>query len=425
MIRALSLFALCLSLPALAERSPLPEPLSLEAALAAVDEPHPSLGQVEAQRRLLEAEREALEAEYGPRLSLEGRLRWVGPNDLAPYQDSDDHQLALRYSQQLYDFGRGAARREALGVELQGSLRRLEGRRHQRRIEIMRRYFDVLLADMAFDVSNEAMAVSFIGVDRLRTRAELGQVAEVDLMEAELAYQRTRREWTQAQSRQRAARARLALALDRPGELSAELLPPELPQLERQRPDYEVLLQAARRDNPELQALRASVEAARRQLQAARLGNRPRLRGEVEALGYSHDEPGYDRWRAGLVLEVPIHDGTSGAAASRARAELYAAETELELARRDLEARLLELWLELEELQVAADETLAGVDYRDLYLERSRANYEMQVKADLGDAMVRITEAQLEQARRDFRAALAWEEIDALLGGPLEAGEER
>ncbi len=418
------LLALLITQGAVAERAPLPEPLTLEAALTAVQAPHPSLRQIEALRRLAEAERQSVEAETGPKLSLEGRLRWVEPNDLAPYQDNDDHQLALRYSQQLYDFGRSEARRAAAGAELGGSEHALEARRYTRRLEIMRNYFDVLLADMSFDVDNEAMAVAFISVDRLRNRAELGQVSEVDLYEAELAYQQSRRAWTLAQSRQRASRARLALALDRPGELSSELLPPELPQLERERPDYETLLQAARHGNPQLRALNASVEAARRRLDAARLDSRPRLRGEVEALGYSHDEPGYDRWRAGVVLEVPIYDGATGAAAARARAELYAAETELELARRELEARLLELWLELEELQVAADEALAGLDFRDLYLERSRANYEMQVQADLGDAMVRMTEAQLEQARRDFRTALVWEEIDALLGGPLDESEE-
>ena len=49
---------------------------------------------------------------------------------------------------------------------------------------------------------------------------------------------------------------------------------------------------------------------------------------------------------------------------------------------------------------------LAGLqvrgDYRELYLDRSRALYELEVKTDLGDAMTEMSAVELDQARAEF-----------------------
>jgi hypothetical protein len=47
----------------------------------------------------------------------------------------------------------------------------------------------------------------------------------------------------------------------------------------------------------------------------------------------------------------------------------------------------------------------------------------MEVKADLGDAMVRLSEAQLAEARHRFATALAWARLAALTNGfPVQDG---
>jgi hypothetical protein len=61
----------------------------------------------------------------------------------------------------------------------------------------------------------------------------------------------------------------------------------------------------------------------------------------------------------------------------------------------------------------AADQRLA---FRDLYLERQRALYEMELQVNLGDAMVKLTEAQWHAARVEFDIVLARARLDALLG---------
>ncbi len=61
------------------------------------------------------------------------------------------------------------------------------------------------------------------------------------------------------------------------------------------------------------------------------------------------------------------------------------------------------------------------ISYRDLYLDRSRALYELEVRTDLGDAMTQMTEAQWEATRAKYRLALTWAKIDALTGHLITA----
>ena len=50
--------------------------------------------------------------------------------------------------------------------------------------------------------------------------------------------------------------------------------------------------------------------------------------------------------------------------------------------------------------------------------------YEMEMRSDLGDAQAAVAEAMLEAARVDFKQALLWAELDALLARPLVLMEE-
>ena len=114
---------------------------------------------------------------------------------------------------------------------------------------------------------------------------------------------------------------------------------------------------------------------------------------------------------------MPIYSGGRTAAdVARRRAEV--SEARAELARQELEVRqaVLDLWLELNTLYVQREKVAALSVYRDLYLDRSRALYEMEVKTDLGDSMARTTEARLRRAEVEYQIALAWARLDAVLG---------
>ena len=56
-------------------------------------------------------------------------------------------------------------------------------------------------------------------------------------------------------------------------------------------------------------------------------------------------------------------------------------------------------------------------------LDRSRALYQLEVKTDFGDAMIRSHEAHLDQMKNKFAIALTWARLEALLGKIVYSGE--
>ncbi|GAB6042758.1 TolC family protein [Endothiovibrio diazotrophicus] len=394
---------------------PLPQPLTLGQALEFAGAEHPQLAAAEARRAAGEAGVRQAEADDGIHVSMTARARWIEPSEVAGDQSSADHSAYLLLRKRLYDFGLTEARVAA--AEAEAGAGRWGGARtlRERREAIMEAFFDVLLADLQYARDNEEMAVQYVALDKLRDRREQGQVSDLEVLEQDSRFQAIRRQVRADDGDRRLTRAHLALALGRPGELPADLIRPELPQVDRDPPELEVALAAALEHAPALAALGARVEAAEARLRAARAGNRPVLSAEVEAAGYSRELGSRDPLRAGLVLEAPLYSGGRvDADAARAHADLQGLRAELEQARYRIREEVRGLWEEIATLRVQREEAQTLADYRELYLDRSRALYEMEVKTDLGDAMTRDSEARLLRARTDFRLALAWERLDAL-----------
>lgn len=401
-------------------QEPLPEPLTLEHALALADAPHPDLLRAQADLDQARARRSRTLADGNFQAAVEGRMQWVEPSSIAPDRDHDDHQVGLVLSKRLYDFGRTESRVSAADAEVQGERLRYADTRAQRRLDIMRAYFDVLLADLRYARDNEAMAVAYVDLDRLRDRLELEQISDLEVLEAETEYQRIRRRRYASDVQRRATRARLALALNRPGMLPSDLVPPELPDLDRELPEVEVLQQQAIAGNPQLQALRAQLEAARARIEAARAGKYPTIDGAFEAAEYSRELGSSDTLRAGIVFRMPLYTG--GAIDSEiARRQAEFRRVQAELAARDMQVRqaALELWQEVYVLRAQQDQAFTTIDYRDLYLDRARALYQMDIRTDLGDSMVEFSAARLLQARTRYELALALARLDALRGRPV------
>lgn len=406
-----------------AELSPLPEPLTLEYALSQVDIIHPDLQVNEAAIKAARAEQQQLESDTGINTRLIGRLRWVEPPSFNPDRSRDDHRIGIEVDKTLYDFGRSDSSLQAVQQKLVSQKLLYEESRQQRRIEIMQRYFDVVLADLSFYQHNEAMAVAFIELDKRRDRNELGQVSDIQVMEQEAVYQRVRKQRFASQNRQRMTRARLAYVLGRPGQLPDTVSRPDtLPHLSRKLPEVEQLQLQALQNSHVLRAIRARVSATQAELAAARAGDNPVLYGLAEANAYSKERANYDKWRIGVQLEVPLTTGGRiDADAAKQQAELYRLQAELAAAEEEIKQLVLELWLELDALLIQREQMQAQMDYRELDLDRSRALYELEVKTDLGDSMVRVTEAEREALLTDFNVALTWEKMDTLTGNSVVA----
>ena len=236
-------------------QEPLPSPLSLAQALAIAEQDHPERLLADAALAQALASRQRVRSTYDTQLSLTGELRAIEPSEIAIYQNHNDSLARLNLSKQLYDFGRTARAEEAADASLVSSKWRLKSVRQQRRLEVMQRFFAVLLADLKHARDNEALAIAFIRFDRASNRHEMGKVSDVELLELESQYQQVRRELVVSANQQRITRSQLAISLNRPTDLPAELEMPEIG-LEQLGEEFELWVEKTLSGNLEMKALR-------------------------------------------------------------------------------------------------------------------------------------------------------------------------
>lgn len=401
--------------------SPLPNPLTLEQAVALADAGHPALDAAAAALDATRARARAVEAGYGLDLRAEIRPWYADPaGDGAPPTGGDatgDSQAHLILTKPLYDFGKRKARSASARAQQAGGELSFLDARQRHRLEATRRFFDVLLADMRYMVDNEAMAHAYVNYDRVRQRHELGRISAVDMAEAETRYRDFLNRRAESDVGRRLTRASLAAALNRPTDLPADLIRPTLPGNDRKPPEYEELLNHVLAANPGLQAMRQELEAAEQAVQVARAGGRPQLDAEAQASAWERAFGARNSWQVGLNLRIPIYQGgRTGAAVAESAAQRDRLRAEVQLAEYRLRETTLALLQQLEVLQVQRESARIRSNFRDLYLDRSRAIYEMEAQVSLGDAMTRLTEAQWLAAQVEFELAMVWVRIDALQG---------
>ncbi|MBK1646063.1 hypothetical protein CKO25_15695 [Thiocapsa imhoffii] len=133
------------------------------------------------------------------------------------------------------------------------------------RLEIMERFFDVLLADATFATDSEAMAVAYIQFDRAAVRHELGQMSPLRVLELESIYQDILHRRAASETSQQLTRALLAQALGNPQDLPRTLIIPALPVWPTEPPSLERILDLAAQ-RPPLRALLDGRSTADRQL---------------------------------------------------------------------------------------------------------------------------------------------------------------
>ncbi|MCA1925373.1 MAG: TolC family protein [Thiobacillus sp.] len=397
---------------------PWAAPLTLEEALAAAASPHPDWRVAEADLAAARADRDQAGSRQDFALYLDGAAR-TGRRPGGEWKPDNVARIVAR--KPLFDFGRSEGAVNAADREVKAREAVLVSVESLRRLDIMARFFDVLLADMQYAADNEFMAVAYVSLDHAEDRVEVGQMSRPEFLRLEAEYQDIRERRNASLQRVRAARQKLAHALNRPGQLPVELAQPKLPDNARTLPDYEALLPWVLANNPRLRALDAQIAAADARIAAIRSDNRPSLDAEVIGAGYSRESITRDEISAGLVFTVPLYQGARvDSREARERALRQRLQAEREKLQFELADALLASLQEVEWLRdtgrAAADKQ---IEYRDWALERARAEYELEMKTTLGTNMAETQLAQLRRKQVEYRLALALARIEALSGGRL------
>ncbi|MBP9914763.1 MAG: TolC family protein [Thiobacillaceae bacterium] len=397
------------------------QPLTLEAVLATADAPHPDLDLARARQDVALADVRAAESLNDFRVTLEASLR-SGRNEIYDDHYQPDHFARVVLRKTLWDDGRQQVGRRAVGQESEALGLRLLDIRAQRRLSLMARYFDVLLADMRDAADTEFLAVAYVAWDNAKDRQALGQMAGWELSELENRYLDARTLRNDGRRKLREKRMLLAAAMNRAGMVQEDLVDPRLPGNDRPLPEFETLLAGVLERNPGLLAQRQLLAAATSRLDVARADYRPSLEFEAEAATWDRPSTTRDDLRAGFNLVWPIwQGGRADARIGKEQARFHELQAQHDKLVADLRQAVLEAREEIQHLRESERRRVeVNAAYRDIALEKARAEYELELKANLGNSMAETQVARLRQRAIEYRLALAWARLEALLGDPGE-----
>lgn len=402
------------------QKQSLPSPLTLDALFADFSKQAPEFTIQQAQIQAAEANLSANQVEDNLELNVVGRL---GRREFAE-ENLPHNMLALHLGKVIYDFGQSQTRLDADTALVQQQQVLLELEQNQQKLRIAQAFMNVLLSDFQYRIDNEAMAIDYINYDKVQDRHEIGQLSDVDLLEAEHNYQKSLLQRSKSEQAQLRTRVELANTINLPQARPDELKFPDLKALQKRSIKAFSLdeIQAdVLQSNPQLNALKLALEAQQLVLQNAANSKLPSVRADawVGQLS-SQPEVREGRWRAEITVDVPLYDG--GAEKSRvatAKAELMRLQGEYNRLAQGLRSQVAELYFQLKLLDTEKKVHQAFGDYADLYLDFSRALYENETTTDLGDSFVRLSQANYDMVAWEFKQALLWMQLDYLLGNEV------
>ncbi len=402
----------------------LPAFLTLEFAIKQANGLHPTVLRQRSVMNLAKATLQLLKSKNAIKVWLDGRLRYVEPLSIAPIQSNNDSQVGIIARKRLYDFGQTRSRLKAANLQIRNSQLLLLAVRDQHKIRIMQAFFSVLLADLAYARDNEAMATAYVSFDKIRHRNKLGQISDIDLLKSESLYQQSRSVRYASDVARRITRSTLANSLNRPGQLSANLTEPAYNYKNRKLPEVTEIINIASKNNPRLLALKAGVEAAKRNILAAKAGRRPILEAEVGSYEYKREFGFRDKARASINIRIPLFNGGQvRAEVARYTAIYYQKLSDLRAWQLQVRQTALVLRQALYVLRARRDAMDKLLEYRELSLDKSRALYELDVRKTLGDAMVNQSAARYDAATVKYQLILTWARLNLLQGKLILSGQ--
>lgn len=413
-LKVLSLVFLSVYGSSYAQQEPLPTPLTLEYVL---DLPAAMSPEVMRQKaRLLQTQAQQAEVNAQDRVQFDLQAR-LGKREFLG-EDQDYNMAALHMGLPLYDFGRTANQDQAWLYDTKASQYQLETIEKQYRLDLMQAFFNVLLADLNYRVENEAMAIAYVTLDKIQENYELGRESDTTLYEAEEQYQKVFVKRQQAQADLRRSRMLLANAMGRSDAIISRVSLPDLSNLPENLLKVEDYLALAMDNNPQILAMKQAYEASGYRVESARAGKRPEIRADAwvgQLSSYPDQREGH--YHAEVSINVPLYDGgltksridREGARRQEVQANLYQTQQQV----RD---QVTNLYFQLSLLEVEKQAVQAGQTFADYNIDYKRAIYENELQTDLGDAMVRISQAQYDALAFDLKRALLWTKMQALTG---------
>lgn len=294
---------------------------------------------------------------------------------------------------------------------------------YERKILVMRAFFDTNLATLYRQYILEQLAMDAIYYNRSKDFYPYGRTSDVELLEKETNMLLSSAKNYNAEENIYNNKSRLANLLELDVKQMPELERPNLQAyFEKKVLDNAKLLELALKNDPKMEQYNQKMQFLNRKL--ANLKNDYDI--QVGSIAMYGNEPQKtigdenNRWEARLTLRVPFYDGEKNSNEMQA---IQISKNKLQIAtdkyKTELSLKIDDLVSKLNYLKRLEKAYKVQFDYRNLYLEKSRIDYDLNRKSDLGDAMVQLSKAEYELEKNRYDFVITYETLNLLVGENL------
>lgn len=335
------------------------------------------------------------------------------------YSDSiDDSYTFIRLEKTLFKQNSelGVNTAQQIIVSAKQNLANLQ---KEKNIDIMHRFFDVILVDMQLETVLERLAISAIQANNVQDDFDINKASEVALLEKQAITQLDVSKRIKVEAEQILKRAKLADILginyeNRPDDLTK----PKLKHyFSKPFASLDELRKNAFKNNTTLQIMHRDLSSITHQINSYKNDYGVVIKGNIRIGEQAYLREKNGKLRFGINLTMPLgNDNTKQQTIAKLGIQAKQFELDIKQFKQNLSSRVLTLWLTLNELKQIQKSLTTELDYRDLYLERARAHYEMELESDIGDALTQFTNTEYKLAKNQFDFVITFEKLALLTG---------
>ncbi len=332
--------------------------------------------------------------------------------------DINDSYAFIRLEKTLFEqsFGLGINTAQLTIVSAKQNLSNLK---KEKNIDIMRRFFDVILVDMQLETTLERLAISAIQANNVQDDFDINKASEVELLEKQAITQLDVSKRIKVEAEQILKRAKLADILginyeNRPDDLTK----PKLKHyFSKSFASLDELRKNAFKNNTSLQIMHRNLFSIKHQINSHKNDYGVVIKGNVRMGEQAYLREKNGKLRFGINLTMPLgSDNTKQQTITKLGIQAKQAKLDIKQFKQNLSSQVLTLWLTLNKLKQIQKSLTTELDYRDLYLERARAHYEMELESDIGDALTQFTNTEYKLAKNQFDFVINFEKLALLTG---------
>jgi outer membrane protein TolC len=288
----------------------------------------------------------------------------------------------------------------------------------QQSIKVLQGFFDVVLTELYHQYAIENLAVAAVAENHTKDDFEIGETSDVQVLETHTNSQLALVELRKAQADMRLSVANLSLLLGLKFDEIDRVILPNIQQLvDKKLPEVEEFL-AKLNNNTTIQLLQLNLQQLQQHISLENNNYNITVDGYTKFHKYAFDTDKNGQWVAGIELNIPL--GESANVVQKLLIQKQQLENQIQQHTQQVTYDILDIYLQLKNLKQQQTALQSQLEYRDFYLEKARATYELELKSDIGDAMAQYTKTEYLIAKNKFDIVIAWHTLALLIGENYE-----